>query len=398
MCSSPDRKPGRPGAAILVPALLALCLRAASLALLGPIPTERAQPDEREYLALAHAPFGGPATDLLLTTRPPVYPLFLRVTGHGAASLAAQALLGALTVALVGWTARRGGGWAAFLAALLLALDPLSILYMLFYSSEVLFAFLLVLAVTLALRRTHPLLRGLAFGILPLCRPIGLPLGLLFLPRGRKPLLLFLAAWAAPVLIWGGWVGAHTRHAPLVPLGARNLVLFRAAPVLAEAEGISIEDAQRRLGWNTAEGPRARDALGVLARHPAEALRQTGLGLARIALGPGWETLQSRMVSPEEVTPEPVAAAHPEAGPRPYRLAGALWCGLGYLLALVGFVRSIRMQDRRFPAVRLALVIVLLCLLPAGGEGYSRFRVPVWPLVALLAGAAVSPRPGRGPA
>jgi 4-amino-4-deoxy-L-arabinose transferase-like glycosyltransferase len=382
--------------------LLALVLRLIAVGLLNP--PARLFPDEREYLLLARStllssypvPGSPPPLKVLLTTRPPLYPAYLAALGGGSAALLIQAALGAGTVALLTALAQRSRGRrAAWWAGLFLGLDPVSILYTACYLSEVLFAGTLVLALFLwSQGRLRPSSEGswlragslgLLFGLPAVCRPIGLWIGPLFVPsplRAPGRAGAFLLGWALPTLLWGGWVLHATGSPPLAHLGARNLVLFRAAPILSRLEGISPEEAGERLGFP--EHPSAGRAIGILAKHPGRALEEMGAGLARISFGSGWGSLISRRG--EERGASPAGVVPPRRALHPVDLLVALWCLLAYTAALAGFLRPPRNQWR------LAATVALLLLLPAGGEGYSRFRVPAWPVISLLAAAGLARR------
>ena len=126
--------------------------------------------DDRDYIGLATHLHAGYLTrsgfwfDAGLR-RPPVYPLVIRgvyaVFGrHYAPVIALQLLIGIATVGLVYWLARLFlTTRAALAAALLLAIDPASIVFTNQLLTETLFAFLLTLATTLivlARRRSDP--------------------------------------------------------------------------------------------------------------------------------------------------------------------------------------------------------------------------------------------------
>jgi hypothetical protein len=401
---------------ILIPALLALVLRLLCLGAVEPFSSLQLSSDEREYLMLAGARFPSAVTEStgpavpsmgsspaeptrsidLRVTRPPLYPLFLRLSGSGRTSLCLQAVCGALTAALAAWVAgRMGPGRAGLVAGLLVALDPVSILYSALYLSETLFTLLLIGAIAwqLSLADHHSavptgsswisgstrssLLAGLAFGLVPLCRPVGLLAGPVFCPRGRRA-VPYLVAWIIPLLLWTGSVHFRMAQPPLKHLAVRTLVFYRAAPVLARAEGIDPLEARTRLGFP--DHTSVSQAFGVLASHPGTTLAEMASGFARTAFGSGWGTLQSRSWS------DPVPA-------RPWAigLVAALWCLTGYIMAARGIALR-RGRPNRLGAGLLILAIAFF-LVPAGSEGYSRFRVPIWPLVALLA-AAPSPLPG----
>lgn len=383
---------------IWITALLAVILRLAAAGALAPRTSSQLHPDEREYLALAGVgPWPGaerpgssdPAA--LQAIRPPVYPAFLRVTGGGPGSLMAQACIGGLTAALAAWLAGRFGGRRGALGAgLLVALDPVSILYASFFLSETLFAFLVLAAVALWIQREvraggMPFLSGLAFSLLALCRPIGLPAGPIFAPAGprRARAAVFLIAWFLPVALWGCLVQAGTGHTPLLHLAARTLVVYRAAPVLAEADGIDRAEAAARLG--SPEAPSLNAGIQVLVEHPWITARNAMAGAGRILFGSGAGAWISRLGEPGNTRASAI--------PLGYHVAAVLWCLTAYWMA----GRTLLRRGTGIPRVRLLLLLGLLLLVPAGGEGYSRFRVPAWPILAFLAGASLGdePQPDR---
>ena len=241
--------------------------------------------DSRAYLGAAHAlvSLGKYAPDVSRADEPeivrtPGYPLVVAASftlfgGRTWPLSAIGAISSALTalVVLLGFTPpvpARAAGWAA----VLVSLDPGSFARSLDVLSETVFALLLAVALAAfirALRRASPLaalLAGFALGAATLVRPIAQYLGPFALvafagtlvaahvPRRRA--LAACAAFAAPILLLvGGWVARNRQVAGftgLAPVAGHQLLHRRAAAVVAAAEGITLTQAQERLGFREA--------------------------------------------------------------------------------------------------------------------------------------------------
>ncbi|MEE2679455.1 MAG: glycosyltransferase family 39 protein [Myxococcota bacterium] len=193
---------------VLGAVLAAVFLRAGLVALFpDPVPVN----DEIDYWRLAEALARGEG--FASNFRPPLHPAFMAVfIGMGGDAVAvrlAQAVLGALSVVLVGLVAERVGGLrAARAAAWFVALDPVLVGFSHLLWSETLYIALLLLGLFLLLRGAGSW-KGWDWA------GAGLALGLASLAR---PQLLTFLPWLLP------WAWLQARRAGVVP--RRLLVSF----------------------------------------------------------------------------------------------------------------------------------------------------------------------------
>ncbi len=380
--------------------------------------------------------------------RTPGYPALLALCGAIGqvvpVTLAAQMLISTATVGLViGLAARSGTGPAAALGAgCLAAVEPLSLVYACQILSETLATALLVASIlgwsawhdattSSARHRTGVLavaglllavfVRPAFYGLVPL-------LGLWLLaagPRGpgvsrwRWPLILAICA----LVSLGGWQlrnflrGNFPGFSGISPV---NQYFYLAAAVEARATGRPYLDVRRQWGYDEGETrwaaqyapdqppSRAGDPLGpalkaigrrarqVIADYPGLACQIQGAGCLRMLLDPGGsELLRPTPLAADSagwlatsVDQGPWATARQMAQEQPRLLALQIVLGLPlattYLLALVGAA----VIFRRRPALVLlwGLWIGYLVLVSGGPAATARFRHPIMPLCAALAG------------
>lgn len=407
----------RAPADLLVVLGVAAVLRFGLFLAAAPSPQRFWSPDDREYIPIAnhlHDSYllsSGHLFDLGLR-RPPVYPLFLRAVfdvfgQHYAAVVAVQLVLSVATVGLVYWLAqlmlpRR----LALLAAFLLAIDPASIVFANQMMTETLFAFLLTLVVGLivvALRRGSAIVAasaGVLLGLDVLTRPVALYLPLVVVPamllvaRARWRMSPILAAalvvgFAIPV---GGWLvrNVHTTGvATISTIEAYNIWNYRAVGALVE-DGRTPADARADVrallvphlhpGENAAEISRAqlRVGLDVLAEHPVGAVKSWVRGELRLLFGPAraeTATLLTGRMAVEGTWLRALVGVN--ALITILILVAAAVCLVGLLIGRIG------LPELWIPAI----VAIYLVAVSGGPEAYSRFRVPVAPLFAVLAAA-----------
>jgi hypothetical protein len=179
------------------------------------------------------------------------------------------------------------GEGAAALGAILLCLDAGSFGRSLDVLSESLFTLLLVLGLWALcagvargpVRRAPVFLAGLALGAAVLVRPIlvyfplAATVALLVLAvirgdRGRRLVAIGISFFLPVALLVGGWIvrnGLATGSYLLTPVAGHQLLHRRAASVVARAEGITLSQAQERLGIREAffrwRGPSAEQEL-----------------------------------------------------------------------------------------------------------------------------------------
>lgn len=375
--------------------------------------------------------------EFLSFLRPPGYPLFIRLVSPSAdvfAVVAAQIFLATLGVAAVYLVTRHlFGPKAASFAGWVVAIDPVSILTANMVLTEALFTVLLFLGVALFLMTMRqPILwwasaSGLLLAGATLVRPVAslvpvvLVAAALFLiraPWSRRALVavILIVSFCLPV---GAWVLRNKARGGVATLSSVTgiiLLEFRAAGAIAEEEGISFAEAQDRthdlladhIGRENLRQALAQrfEATGVtglpagldplplaelearlgreiILDRPWGALKTTIKGMGALFFGPGTETIAR--------TTEQVASGTTHDLLRGAIVGGQLLllCML-YAAALVGIAR-VRRDREAFPVLAV-LVVVVACLVVvnSGPETYSRFRVPLVPLMAMIGGYGLS--------
>ncbi|MDX2177478.1 MAG: glycosyltransferase family 39 protein [Candidatus Sumerlaeia bacterium] len=377
-----------------------------------------------------------PPPDLLPSSmRTPGYPAVLALAfalfgsdpfvavGLNALLALGAGLFAGLAARELGAGPRRAAVAAAFVAA-----HPLTLQWVLYVYTDVLFLCGVCAALWLGFRaglggRTGrgPLLMGCAVaGLLPLVRPVGLyllPLAGLAVagiawrgrlsPRWAAAALLVLAL---PALAWTARNRVVLGSFHFCEIGAWNLRFEHANRVRAEAEGVDFWTVYiaefkehyhliSRPSREAPPGPLAdrwtSEALGIFAGHPAATLRVTLRSLAALyapALrdyGP-W-----------------VGAAYPGTGAM---LSGggaldrAAWKGLllglaeqALLFAVLWLAiargwRALGERDARLLLPLAAAGLLTGLSLWAGGNTGPRFRLPIWPLLVVVALAPAAPR------
>lgn len=346
--------------------------------------------------------------------RTPGYPLLVAagfsLTGNAPWSIVLfQIAVGVLTVWLVYRLAfRLLGPRAALWSALALAVDPISIILANHLQPEIIFTFLLVAGTLLWVRGLqeralwYGVGAGLLLGAATLVRPIGLYLPIvvlavsLLLCRGRWIqrlvfTMVLVLAFAIPV---GGWIArnALVSGVPLLTTGDGNSLLhFRAALVLAEAEGLPLKEAQDQLkaalkqrqqpGMNAAEVSRLERsmAIEVLLDHPLASLEAVTKGVVLTMIGPGRAEL-----------------LHLMGDPTPTRISGLVQIllitveivvyGIILISAVVGCYVLLRTRKYFAAVILLSIIMYFILATVIGSTGYSRYRVPIMPFIAVFAG------------
>jgi hypothetical protein len=372
--------------------------------------------------------------------RTPGYPAFLAATsalvgdrlpldgGSFPVVLLVQALVGVAVCALTHRLATMllaGPAALADLAALLVAIDVPSACHSVLLLTETAFALLVAaaLAAAWAARRTGSVAwaaaAGLLTGLSTLVRPIALYLaglvalwGLLAVPgrRGRR----LAAACAAGCLALAPPLGWMARNAALGQgfvlsgIEGANLLIYRAAPVLARARGITWSAAAdellgrfgyvpgQRFQWDAANSRAAgRMALAILVAHPLESLAVLADGAIRVWAGPGNSDLMVLLGA----SPADPASPTPVTGPPALRLVAWTGCALGWgcrIVGNVGMLAGVVVLARRRRGVELAFLavpVLYFTLLAASPGAYARLRVPATPAACVLVAAALL---GRG--
>ena len=378
-------------------------------------------PDSASYISAAHellvhhrfsSPSGSP--ELLRT---PGYPLLLTIglsLGRlEVITIALQVLLSCLTVYLVYCIA-----WilfdreqSALIAATLYAVEPLSILYSSVLLTETLFTTLIVAWVYFLLRYLRGqniwdlLVSGVVISASAYVRPISYFVPLVVaacllvwaLDRGEEKdmralthISAFLAISMGLLVVWQIRNWSQTGYRGFSGMSSVNLYFYRAAGVLALKHNVSVATMAESLGydddriyfalhpeqrtWSMAQRLNYihREAVNILLQNPIIYGRLCLNGLCRTIFGPGTiEVLDFFGIK---------------------RAAWFFWIWAGLLLVwqlpylLLGVMGLCSTHYKRWPVLFLVLSILYYVSVAAGPEGYSRFRIPVMPLISVLAG------------
>jgi 4-amino-4-deoxy-L-arabinose transferase-like glycosyltransferase len=388
---------------------LAAVLRLAVLAAAAGSPQRYWSPDDRDYVGLAfhlHAGYVGDSGHWfdrgLLRT--PVYPFVLRaifdVFGrHYVAVVAINAVIGTATVFLAYRLARLllPEGYALG-AAFLVAIDPASIVFSNLMLTETLFAFLLtatLLLLVLSLEREQAwpaAAAGLILGAAILTRPVAeyLPLvvALVLLSTRRRLAAVLAAAFVLGAVIpAGAWAirnHAKTGVTTISTIDGHNMLDYRARGALVESGWsptrarayIAAELAKRtRPGENAARISKAQLSLGVhiLLRHPAGAFESWGRGEAKLLVGPAKIETATLLTGREQV--------------RGTWLHALIGLSAAITIAVLALAVAGVASARSLGLWILIGAAAYLIVVSGGPEAYSRFRVPVMPVLAVLAAA-----------
>jgi len=411
---------------------LACCLRLGLFLVVAPHPERFFSPDTITYVTFAYVIFGsdfaeafapgeGELFDLSLN-RTPGYPLLIHSVYAlvGAAPSVVVLVQIAFGVATVWLTYLAGlrlfDRQAAWLAALALAVDPISIIMTNYLQPESFFTFVLVagsLCWWRALRERSlwwSAGAGMVLGASTLIRPVALYLPVvlvsvgLILQDSRWPTRLvrtgvFLLAFALPV---GGWIArnyAVTGVPIFTTVEGKDLVNTRAVGAMAEEEHISLEEARRRLreslrsrtreGMNRGQISRLETSLAfeTFAQYPWGTVVTFIKGAGRLLVGPGRAELLRLLGAPRPTTIETGLHAV---------LVGMEIVVLGLIMfgAVLGGYRLLRSR-RYIELVAVLIFIFYFVAISSGLQAYSRLRAPIMPYFALLAGCAFASR--RGP-
>jgi 4-amino-4-deoxy-L-arabinose transferase-like glycosyltransferase len=382
----------------------------------------------------AHQAYGWNTQDSGELLRTIGYPLFLAavrtVFGQGAGNVALVQLFLSGLLIFIAYFYLRGvvGTKAAFIAALLLGLDPLTILWSLTELTEGLFTlFFFSAAVLLSFwassqRRYLLVAAGALLGLACLIRPVGQAflaiwaLAIFLFPFDKlpwklssavpriKPVLLFLAP---AVLLIAPWVvrnGLLWNCASLSSVDRITMRDFTAAKVIVEYEHIPLAAAQHQL-QALDPGPcpsRTADYFRIVLDHPLVYAKMVTAAMVPTLFGTSFDRwlelyginyklpdLWRPLMDKGPVAVLDVLRTEFIRLPQGISLMVALTAYqlLLYFFALIGFValRKPGSPPRMWWLILLAVVILALVLSPTQ-EGNERFRVPLQPIVVCLAG------------
>lgn len=428
------------GALVLMAVLiLSLTLKLTVWAILLPTPDRFENLDSALYdssaRSLLHLGAFTPSPELpgiAETRRTPGYPLFLAGSyalfgEHYAPVLFVQILISVATIALVYWLARRL--WdtrVAALAAVLLLLDIPSFTSSLKVMSDTLFVFLttaLLAAGAAVILRDRKTLPALAVGVLltlaTFIRPVTyylvvpLALGVILMAatkrwRWRTSMVVLLVIVAPYVLGVGAWQvrnGRLTGSSEFCSLEGFSLLYYRGAPIVALRDGIRLSEARAKLGlerghaehyletgW-TPELDEAwkREARELIFGHPILFLRSQLPGAKGLMLAPGDGDLLRLLGMP--VRDPSNAGRYLERFSTPGTAIFSGWAILYLVVVYSGVLCWVwaRASDRTVTAVDLFFWVVLLYLAAvSAGQGDSRIRLPMMPLLVMYSALGLS--------
>ncbi len=374
--------------------------------------------------------------DMPQTVRTPGYPIFLAVIfaccgKNLAAVVLTQIVLSLLTIVLTWHVARRAfGGRVGALSALLIALDLNSLSYTNMILTETLFTLVLLAFLAIAVhldsdqqtrRAFAALAGGLVLAVATHIRPIGyfLPLVVMVamsaLGWRRKwgvkvlvgqGLLLILPS----VILVGGWqvrnhrLTGSSEFSQMVGFGALDST---GVHIVAQRDGVSLEEARKRLGLAGSTerflshpeehwGERwKRQYIELIRENPWICVKVQLTGAARTLAGPGATQLLNLLGIPmgSSKTPDYCLGIVPTFYPAELaRLPWAgrmimMWAGvyLGILyfgIAVFLWMALTKRTDEKW-ILFLMLILVAYFLFLGGGGAYSRFRVPIAPVLAI---------------
>ena len=371
--------------------------------------------------------------------RTPGYPILLGIIGeHGVvAAVVAQIFVAMLSVWMVIRIARgvykrsEFRDSIALMAAWIFAVEPLSLIFTVRLLPETIFVFFLLMAVDglVGFLETEKLAAvgwsTLWLVVATYVRPVGyyliplLAIGLAVVMVRRSGLRwkapLMVMAIAVPLLgIWQVRNFVETGFGGFSTVAAKNLYFYQAAGVVAGEEGRSLDEVQAEIGyvdedaylrvhpeqrgWSEGErvGYERREAMRVLSEQPKEAIGMQLKGAAVVALTPGAADFLRMIGAYPENAPERVVEKNLVG-----EFAGLLRQHFGvaivmvifelillgiYLFAVVGIWGNLIGSSQK---ALMAGLILYFVLVSGGMQAVGRYRLPVMPVLCVLAAGGV---------
>jgi 4-amino-4-deoxy-L-arabinose transferase-like glycosyltransferase len=329
------------------------------------------------------------------------------------------------------WCDRR----TALMVTLLYALDPASTLISQFMLTETLFTFFWLLCVLLGVQMLRhsrkiswPLLLGILLATTTLIRPVSyyliLPITVFMGVEAvrsrygwRQALTILLLIWVPCVLVLSAWQLRNksvSGCAEFSTIKNANLLFYKGAGIVARRDGISFSEAQAKLRQRS-RGAAAtsiaerdsiykQEALELFRSHPVLLIRNLLIGLSKLILSPsattswyiylGMSEASSPIMDLGRLSPLAYIQKWPLGKPLPFLSLAfdILHLGFLYLCAVYGAYIILRRRHHVSLPEYLFVCIFLayLAAVSSGPETYFRFRVPLMPLLCLIAGIGVS--------
>jgi 4-amino-4-deoxy-L-arabinose transferase-like glycosyltransferase len=345
--------------------------------------------------------------------RTPVYPTIVAAVsamphaGVRAAVIAGILAAAATVIVQIELTRILFGPVAARAAGLLLGLDLTSAAYATQLLTEMVFTLLLtgsLLALVDARRSTGPraVAAGTLAGLAALCRPIALLFPVVLLPacvwpesggRSRKTSTIhaavrFVIVVAISTVLVSIWAFRNQRVSgatTISSVAATNIYLHRAAYVAARQEHRRVEDvraewerelSERSAGWTTEERLdwMQQHGCALILANPLDYVVVFGQGLLR-------------MLRPDaDILPRVLGIS---TASRAWAvIVTVAWIQLLVVYALAAYGTAIVWRRSRLLAA-VPIAVLAYFVLVGGPEMYPRFRVPLMPVICMLAGAAM---------
>jgi len=370
------------------------------------------------------------------TYRTPGYPAFLAaiyaIFGESWPAVAVvQMFISLLTIVLTYHIALRlWNSQAALLSALLSALDPVSFAYSLKVMTETLFAFLIVAMVffgILFIRAKNgaiwALLLGLSLALATLVRPLSyylvfptmagfIVLGLIRRWNWRRIVISSILIVIPSVLFIGAWKLRNyrlTHSSVYTSIEGYYAYFWQAAAVIAARDGLSVPEAQRKLGMGQGESQERwfgyrelhpevasltfeqvserwnREGKQIIRKHPFLFVEIYLSGMFAMLTRPGTQALVEMIGLQHGYEPLTSLRHKPlQLLPVAYSLFYLLFLYLGVLI-FFWFVWRHKNITAEILFVGGVALYILVC--SGGPSAIARFRIPLIPFFALLAAA-----------
>ena len=372
------------------------------------------------------------------TYRTPIYPLFLAINlsifgANLSQTILMQVILGSLTVLFTFLLTKRlmFSDGAALIAASIVAIDPVSILLSNQLLTETLFTFELVTGILLFSMFWQKeqawmlIASAVMISLAVLTRPIAqyLPIALFFLFAFslRKKVfrtvifngLIFILISG---LIMGFWAYRNYRASDIFTLSTisdENLLFYKARAVLAEAENISQDGAlikleaeirettiQKNLSLSEINSLERSRAVQIFFQYPLQTTALMIKGAIILLIDPGF-TIMCSVLDPSNTSHECISgqASMLDSGiinktvnvfqemnmvQKILLTLSLLLLGLMYIGILIGVTNLVR--NRNWFTITLLIGLIAYFILLSAGVSNYRFRAPIIPFLAILAG------------
>lgn len=360
----------------------------------------------------------------------PLYPMLIALSDglglYSAGLIVIQILLSTATVWIVmkAFSALTTKKAAIAGSGLIMALDIPSIVFANLVMTESLFTFLIVFGFWQLMRAwnsaawTPWILSGLSFSLVALTKAVGLvfpivAILLLLMHRSQRVKAKQLVAFSAVLaVLLGSWVVRNYLLFDRVfysTLGNVHLYEFRAAGVVARENNLGLSEARRLLdrevditnekGTPEELNLKRSHALSVILEHPGAFLANHFRGMAKLLFSPTRQPIQMQFGWAESELS--VTGNVPSADGFWVKLASnsstftsvmlvfqMLSLLMVWVLFLFGVV-TLWKSDQRWFLLLAGGFIICFCMLASGPETSARYRLPLMPLIAMVAAVGV---------